>query len=60
MDEAVKLCDTNAVRKVDVSKGMGSSALVEWCRNGRNGLYGSGCEMGESAKAGASAIVQAG
>ena len=54
MDEATRLCDTSAVRKVDVSRGMGSSAFVECCRNGRKGLYGSEWETSELAREGTS------
>lgn len=54
LDETTRLCDTRAVRKVDVSSGIGSSAFVEWCRNGKNGLYGSGCATRESASEGTS------
>lgn len=54
LDEVTRLCDTRAVRKVDVSSGIGSSAFVEWCKNGKNGLYGSGCETRESASEGTS------
>lgn len=54
LDEATRLCDTRAVRNVDVSRGIGSSAFVERCKNGRNALYGSGCETRESASDGTS------
>jgi hypothetical protein len=51
---AIRACDSSEDRTEEASSGMGSSGLADCLSRGRNGLYGCGCLIRESVKAGIS------
>lgn len=42
-DDRVCVLAIKLVSTVEVSRGIGSSGLLDWARRGSKGLYGSGC-----------------
>ena len=52
--EAVRACAMMLATTAEVRSALGSSWLDDWVRNGKKGLYGSGCSMSAVVKVGMS------